>query len=83
MVQYYTMVCVAMAIRIIPTDFIVEVYIMAHSVNKDLCVGCGACEDTCPLGAISADADGKRVVDADLCVDCGACEGACPVGAIA
>ncbi len=56
---------------------------MAHSVNKDLCIGCGACQETCPLGAISADADGKRVVDADLCVDCGACEGACPVGAIA
>jgi len=57
--------------------------IMAHSVNKDLCIGCGACEDTCPLGAISADADGKREVNADLCVDCGACEGVCPVGAIA
>ncbi|MBP3654242.1 MAG: 4Fe-4S binding protein [Oscillospiraceae bacterium] len=56
---------------------------MAHSVNKDLCVGCGACEETCPLGAISADAEGKREVNADLCVDCGACEGACPVGAIA
>jgi len=57
--------------------------IMAHSVNKDLCIGCGVCEDSCPLGAISADAEGKREVNADLCVDCGTCAGSCPVGAIA
>ncbi len=52
---------------------------MAHTVSSD-CVACGACVDTCPVGAISM-AD-KAVVDASACIDCGACEGACPTGAI-
>lgn len=52
---------------------------MAHKVT-DACVGCGACEGSCPVGAISM--DGNAVVDADACIDCGACEGACPTGAI-
>ena len=52
---------------------------MAHKVS-DECVGCGACVDTCPVGAITL--DGTAKVDADACVDCGACEGVCPTGAI-
>lgn len=52
---------------------------MAHIVT-DECVACGACEGSCPVGAISM-AD-KAVVDADTCIDCGACEGVCPTGAI-
>lgn len=56
--------------------------IMAHSINPDSCVGCGACKDTCPVEAISQDGD-KCKVNPDACVDCGACEGACPTGAIA
>ena len=52
---------------------------MALTVSS-VCVACGACVDTCPVGAISM-AD-KAVVDASACVDCGACEGVCPTGAI-
>ena len=52
---------------------------MAHTVSSE-CVACGACVDTCPVGAISL--EDKAVVDASACVDCGACEGACPTGAI-
>ncbi|MCR5418661.1 MAG: 4Fe-4S binding protein [Lachnospiraceae bacterium] len=51
-------------------------------VISDSCVACGACESTCPVGAISM-GDGKFEIDADACIDCGACEGGCPVGAIA
>jgi len=54
---------------------------MAHQVNPEVCLNCGACEGACPVGAIS-EKEGKRVVDAAKCVDCGACEGACPVNAI-
>ncbi len=54
---------------------------MARCVN-DSCIACGACEGTCPVGAISIQ-DGKAVVDEATCIDCGACEGGCPVGAIA
>ena len=42
---------------------------MAHKVT-DECVACGACVDTCPVGAISL--EDKAVVDASACVDCGA-----------
>ena len=46
---------------------------MAHVIT-DECLACGACADTCPVGAISMDdAKGIYVVN-DECVDCGACE---------
>ncbi len=54
---------------------------MAHTINQD-CINCGACDDSCPVGAISEAGD-KRVIDADNCIDCGACVDTCPVGAIA
>jgi len=54
---------------------------MAHKINSDVCVNCGACEPVCPVQAIS-EADGKRVISAEQCIDCGACAGTCPVSAI-
>ncbi len=53
---------------------------MAYKINADECLGCGACADECPVGAI-VEADGKYVIKADECIDCGTCEGTCPVGA--
>ncbi len=50
-------------------------------VISDECIACGACADTCPVGAIF-EGDGKYVVNADECIDCGACEESCPTGAI-
>jgi Fe-S-cluster-containing hydrogenase component 2 len=57
-----------------------EVKNMAHVIT-DECVACGACADTCPVGAISLGDNGIYVINDD-CVDCGACEDGCPVGAI-
>ncbi len=48
---------------------------------SDECIMCGACADTCPVGAIS-EGDGKFVVDPEQCIDCGACQDGCPVAAI-
>lgn len=53
---------------------------MAHIIDQDKCLGCGACADVCPTECI-VEKDGKYVINADECVDCGACEGACPVEA--
>lgn len=55
---------------------------MAFKIDKDVCLGCGACEGECPVGAIAADADGKYEIDPDTCLGCGACAGQCPVSAI-
>ena len=53
---------------------------MAYKISSE-CLMCGACADTCPVGAIS-EGDGQFVIDAEACLDCGACAGSCPVEAI-
>ena len=58
-----------------------EVLTMAHKINADACLSCGACASECPVDAI-AQGDSSYVIDADTCIDCGACEGACPADTI-
>ena len=55
---------------------------MAYIIDSNTCINCGACDSTCPVDAISEQAD-KRVIDAATCIDCGACVDSCPVDAIA
>lgn len=42
---------------------------MAYKIS-DECISCGACEATCPVGAISA-GDAHYQIDADTCISCG------------
>jgi NAD-dependent dihydropyrimidine dehydrogenase PreA subunit len=49
-------------------------------VDKEKCVGCGACVNVCPAGAISVKND--KAVISDKCVDCGRCVQVCPADAI-
>ena len=46
------------------------------TVKESECVGCGACVDVCPEGAITC--DDIAVIDAAKCIDCGACIDECP-----
>jgi len=50
------------------------------AVDPVKCVGCGTCQDVCPVGAILV--DGSARVDADRCTGCGACVAQCPRGAL-
>jgi len=49
-------------------------------VSKELCVGCGICEDSCPFGSIEIE-DGLAVVG-ESCTLCGACVESCEVEAL-
>lgn len=53
---------------------------MAIIINEDDCTACGACAESCPVGAITV--EDVAVVDDDECVECGACVDECPNGAI-
>ncbi|MCK5132894.1 MAG: 4Fe-4S binding protein [Candidatus Sabulitectum sp.] len=50
-------------------------------VQEEPCIGCGICEQVCPMGAIAVQG-GIAVIDYDLCTACGQCMDVCPVDAI-
>ena len=54
---------------------------MAYKINKNVCIGCGACMGACPVEAISQGEDGKMVIDKNICISCGTCFAVCPVEA--
>ncbi|MBP5786873.1 MAG: 4Fe-4S binding protein, partial [Kiritimatiellae bacterium] len=54
---------------------------MGLVIDRDLCVGCGACTGVCPFGALSLGGDGKAEAS-EACTACGTCVEACPVKAI-
>ena len=56
------------------------------AVQPELCVGCGICEELCPISlprvAPSRGGPAVSFISADACAGCGICAGACPTGAI-
>ncbi len=55
---------------------------MAHKIDPEKCVACGACASACPAEAI-AEGSPAYTIDPEKCVDCGACASTCPNEAIA
>ena len=58
---------------------------LVATVDTDICRWCGACQDTCPYGAISQiTRDGREVaaIDEASCKGCGGCVPLCPDQAI-
>ena len=49
---------------------------MPVTVDKDTCIGCGACVGVCPVAALALDENGKSGCDEDTCIP------VCPVSAI-
>ncbi len=67
-------------------------------IQADKCINCGICqkvcpyhaivyipvpcEEACPVGAISKNAQGRQEIDYDKCIFCGQCARSCPFGAV-
>jgi Fe-S-cluster-containing hydrogenase component 2 len=50
-------------------------------VDREICVGCGACVNLCPRLAIRF-VDDKSFIDQISCIECGTCRAGCGVDAI-
>ncbi len=64
----------------VPRDILMDVY-FARATDVDACIGCGACEEICPVDAVAIN-DSVATVDGDWCIGCGVCAIPCPTGAI-
>ena len=62
-------------------DMAAPAVLRQHLIDPEICIRCNTCEATCPVGAITHDAN-NYVVDADKCNFCMACVPPCPTGAI-
>ncbi len=52
-----------------------------HLIDPEICIRCNTCEATCPVGAITHDAN-NYVVDVATCNFCMDCVAPCPTGSI-
>jgi len=50
-----------------------------HAINRERCIQCGACQEVCPVGAVSYR---DYRVDRSRCIFCVGCVNNCPAGAM-
>jgi len=62
-----------------PSDLMSTYY--RSTIDAEMCTGCGACIEICPMVAIEDD-DGVSQVIKERCIGCGLCVNTCPVEAI-
>ena len=57
---------------------------MPPVINLDKCIGCGQCENSCPIDVLAMDpANGlPLVLYPDECWHCGSCRQECPAGCL-
>jgi Pyruvate/2-oxoacid:ferredoxin oxidoreductase delta subunit len=51
-------------------------------IDPEECISCGACQERCPVDAITDDENDKSKVDRAKCIGCGVCVIKCPTDAI-
>lgn len=54
---------------------------MPIKIDVEECVGCGACQDFCPVECIMVD-EVASIMGVDECTECGACVEECPMECI-
>ena len=67
--------------EVCPTDAIEQRADGIVLIKPELCIGCEACRDICPVDAVDM-VNGKAEVDLDWCIGCGVCAVSCPTGSI-
>jgi len=63
--------------RIYNSDFIRSIIWLKPVIPKDKCKGCGICEDSCPVKAITME-DKYPVINRKVCIRCYCCQELCP-----